>query len=140
MKKERILLQILSGLGLVVTAYLVYQHYKPVGSSVCNINDYINCDIVNKSQYSEIFGIPVALLGFGAYAVFFITSFFRFQKFLGPLLLFVGIAAGFSLYLTYIEIAILRAICLFCVTQQILIISILIIYLRLLWLKKRNLL
>src|SRR3989338_1850871 len=50
-------------LAVLVFSYLLYLHYKPTDSKFCNLGEGFNCDIVNKSIYSEIIGIPVSLLG-----------------------------------------------------------------------------
>ena len=120
--KYQKLLKLLSFLGMLVTAYLIYQHYKESADSFCNINNYISCDIVNKSIYAEIFGIPVSILGFLSYTLIFAGTFFLNRKFvIASLALFAGFGLGFSLYLTGIEFFALRAICIFCIAQQILI-------------------
>lgn len=133
----------LAVLGMLATAYLTYQHYKFSGQSFCNINNYVSCDIVNKSKYSEIFGVPVSILGFVAYSIFFIATLgllknWSFEKIGGALTAFTGFSFLFSIYLTYIEFFVLQAICVFCVTQQIIILIIFIILLTL-WLKHRKL-
>lgn len=131
----------LSFLGMFVAAYLIYQHFKIPGSSFCNVSDYVSCDVVNKSRYSEIFGIPVSILGFLAYVFIFFTSFGLvkgwFKNILGWLALFSILSLTFSLYLTYVEFFVLYALCIFCLTQQtiILFISIILFYL---WLKNRR--
>lgn len=127
----------LSGGGILLGCYLLYQHYKPAGSSFCNITDYINCDIVNKSTYAEIAGVPVALMGIIAYCLLFAAS--RKLFYTGSsrnLLLFSTFLAGgsflFSLYLTVVEFFVLYAICLFCILSQVIILTIFILTL-LLW-------
>lgn len=142
--------------GMLVTAYLIYQHFSDPGESFCNVSDFVSCDVVNKSIYSEVFGIPVSVLGFLAYAFFFILSFQKFTpgsnevaanqsgrpKGATPLILKIGILASlggvlFSLYLTYVEFFVLYAVCIFCITQQILIFLIFLTFL-VLWLKHRK--
>lgn len=135
---------ILSVLGMLVTFYLIYQHYKPAGEGFCNVSDYVSCDVVNKSKYAEIFGVPVAAFGFAAYAIMAVAAFALYKgwlkerRVLGLLTLFAGISMVFALGLTYIEFVLLRAVCIFCITQQIIIIIIFITLLAL-WLKERKL-
>ena len=134
---------LLAVIGMLVSAYLTYQHFKPVGGAFCNVNDYVSCDIVNKSIYSEIFHIPVAILGFAAYAIIFAAAFGLLKEKLPSYALelvafFTGASLGFSIYLTAMEFFVLRAVCIFCVTQQIIIIIIFIILLSL-WLKEQKL-
>ncbi len=144
-KEVRFILKIsaiFTAIALPVTAYLIYLHYMPEDSSFCNINDVLNCDIVNKSQWSYLdFGfiqVPVAILGFITYLVLFSGIVVLFKEwaiekiipFLKPkmLLFFLTILAavgtGFSLHLSYIEAFVLHTYCIFCVVQQILIILI----------------
>lgn len=63
-----------AGMGLGVSLYLGRQHHPSSGSSICNINEQFNCDVVNASPQSELFGIPIALLGAGFYAGVFAVS------------------------------------------------------------------
>lgn len=136
--RERLLL-VLAIAGMVVTMYLIYQHYKLASDSFCNVNNYVSCDIVNKSRYAEIAGMPVSIMGFAAYVVFAVLAFIlvikrrkaegtaaprRLQQLVGAGMLFALAGIIFSLHLTYIELFVLDAICLFCVTQQIIIIGI----------------
>lgn len=125
--------------GMLVTAYLTYQHYADPGGAFCNVNQYVSCDIVNQSVYAEIFGIPVAILGFLAYTTILVMAIgawkgwhpqpiIRFGTF------FTGLGLLFSLYLTYIEFFVLQALCIFCLTQQIIILIIFMIFFTL-WLK-----
>ncbi|MBT6068998.1 vitamin K epoxide reductase family protein [Candidatus Peregrinibacteria bacterium] len=125
----------LSFLGLIgvgLAGYLTYLHFVPEASSICEFSESFSCDKVNKSTYSELFGIPVAVMGLLYYlAMFVFMALFSFKKkifekldlkdiFRGILLItLIGIA--FTLYLTYQEIFTLHAYCLFCVVQQIVI-------------------
>ncbi len=52
----------LTGAGILISGYAVYQHFSS-GASFCNVNAQFNCDTVNRGAYSEIFGVPVAVLG-----------------------------------------------------------------------------
>ncbi len=139
-KKHALALIILSVLGALVSSYLVYQHYKPLGDSICNLSNYVNCDIVNKSEYAEILGVPVAVLGLAAYAVIFFFSLALlkgwFKHAASSLAIFTAGGLGFSLYLTYVEFFVLHAVCLFCLASQAIILALFIISL-LVWLKSR---
>jgi uncharacterized membrane protein len=137
--KQLSIIRWLSVLGLMVCVYLIYLHYKPNEHAFCNINDYFNCDIVNKSEYSVLFGIPVSILGALAYvAIFATTTALIRQKLpriaLGLLALFCAISLAFALYLSAMEFFILYAVCIFCVASQLIIISIFSLSLNI-WLK-----
>jgi uncharacterized membrane protein len=64
-------LLLLSGAGLVLSAYLVWTRaahasiYCPLGNG---------CDVVQSSRYAAVFGIPVALLGLLFYAYLFVIA------------------------------------------------------------------
>lgn len=53
-------------LGSLASLYLARQHANP-GDSICNIGETFNCDLVNTSAYSELLGIPIAILGAAFY-------------------------------------------------------------------------
>lgn len=110
--------------GIGVSAYSLAHHYDFVSGAICTINDTLNCDVVNKGPYSEIFGIPVALLGVLGYGGMLLSAILRRRN---PedkgLTWFLGLAVlgglAFSFYLTGIEAFIIKAWCLLCITSQI---------------------
>ena len=121
---------VLAVLGLLDSIYLAWLKFSgqyalcgPIG----------NCESVNTSQYSEIFGIPIAILGAGAYLAAIILLFLEnrgaFWAEYGPMFVFgislVGVL--YSIYLTYVEIAILREICPYCVISAVLLVGVLLI-------------
>ncbi len=133
---------VLSILGMLATSYLIVQHYKDSGGSFCNVSDYVSCDIVNKSRYAVIFNVPVSILGLGTYALFLAISIALFRNWNAKKLIPAGTILAafgliFSLRLTLIEFFYLRAVCLFCVAQQIIIIFIFIIFF-MLWRRQRK--
>ncbi|RME91032.1 MAG: vitamin K epoxide reductase family protein, partial [Anaerolineae bacterium] len=108
--------------GLLDSIYLLvikFSHSKalcgPVG----------DCYTVNTSRYSEIFGVPIALLGALAYLTIVVlhlletrSSFFAENS---PLMIFgislVGVL--YSAYLTYLEAAVIHAWCPYCVLSAL---------------------
>ena len=120
----------LAGLGLLDSVYLVWVKYTGAYALCGPIG---NCESVNSSQYSEIFGIPIALLGAGAYAVMIVLLLMEnrgqvWAEF-SPMSVFGMSLIGvlYSIYLTYIEIAILNAICPYCVISAIILVVLLIL-------------
>lgn len=123
---------VLAAGGLGVSAYLTYLKLQ-VGSGVtCGIGD---CDLVNSSIYSEVAGIPVALIGMMGYALLLVLNATALsaqpEGFYRPLLalIFLAALAGslFSAYLTYVELFVLRAICPWCVVSALIITALLIL-------------
>ncbi len=128
--KLRITSIILAILGLLDSIYLVWVKFTG-NYAICG--PIGNCESVNSSQYSEIFGVPIALLGAGAYLVMVVLLLLEprgsFWAESGPIIVFglslIGVL--YSIYLTYIEIAILKAICPYCVISAIILVALLII-------------
>ncbi len=117
------MLLILAGLG--VAGYLTYVETRLVPAVCGPVGD---CNAVQSSPYARLFGIvPVALLGWVGYlalAVLWLAARWMrppLQRAI-PLLLwgmaFFGVA--FSIYLTALELFVLRAVCLWCLTSAVL--------------------
>ena len=83
------------------------------------------CSVVNSSSYAEVSGIPVALIGVGGYlAILVVLLAENHNKFLqqNATMIIFGLALVgflFTLYLIYVELALIHALCPFCVTSQI---------------------
>lgn len=121
---------ILALVGLADSIYLTYIKLANATASCAGIGD---CESVNSSKYAEIAGIPIALLGAGAYlailALLFMEKRGDFWKNNAPLGVFgislVGVL--YSAYLTYVEVAILHAICPYCVLSALVLVALLVI-------------
>lgn len=119
----------LSVVGLIDSIYLTW--IKLSADGVCVLGE--GCEIVNTSQYSSIGGIPIAILGAGAYIAMFVILFMeprnKYFDFNGPMLVFGISLAGvlYSAYLTYLELYVIHAICEFCVLSAIVLVVMLII-------------
>jgi uncharacterized membrane protein len=119
MYRARVALAIL---GLAVAIYMTI--YKVLNADAMCLGSG-DCSTVNASPYSEVYGIPVGAIGAIGYAAILATLYFekrnRFFKENGALMLFGMALTGFlfTLWLIYVEIAILKAICPFCLTSQI---------------------
>ena len=115
-----------AALGAFASGLALQHHYRHDSSSFCNINTTFDCDVVNRSAYSEIAEIPVALVGLLAYLLMMGLALFQKEKTETPALLLFISCAGliFSLYLTYIEAEVLRTWCILCLTSLAMITSI----------------
>ena len=123
------ILLVIAGLalaGALVSSASLYHHYGTSATSYCDIGENFNCDIVNRSTYSTVAGIPVALIGVAGYlAVLALASVCR-NRDQTPAMLAIGSLGGlgFALYLTYIEGFVLSAWCILCLSSLVLILSI----------------
>ena len=102
--------------GLAVAAYLTVVHYAG-GTPVCAIAH--GCEVVQKSSYAELAGVPVAVLGLLAYAAILVTL-VRDDERARTATAFLSLGGfGFSAWLTWVEVARLDAICTWCDTSAI---------------------
>jgi vitamin-K-epoxide reductase (warfarin-sensitive) len=114
---------ILAVCGIVVSSLSLQHHYATSKTAYCEIGEAFNCDIVNRSEYSSIFGIPVALIGMLGYAALAALATVYRERRETPAMLFIAAAAGlaFALYLTYIEARVLGVWCILCLSSLALI-------------------
>lgn len=104
-------------LGIGVSGYLTYVHYADI-DPVC-AGGSSGCHVVQASDYADLLGVPVAVIGLGGYLALAASLFVPGEtgRALGMALALVG--AGFSLYLTYLELFVIDAICQWCVASAV---------------------
>src|ERR1700691_1474058 len=114
---------ILAVCGIVVSSTSLQHHYATSKTPYCDIGETFNCDIVNRSAYSSLLGIPVALIGMLGYAALAGLATFYRERRDTPTRLFGASAAGlaFALYLTFIEGHVLGVWCILCLSSLALI-------------------
>ena len=102
--------------GLGIATYLTIVHYAG-GEPVCAVAH--GCATVQKSDYAQLAGVPVALLGvFGYLAI--LASLIRDTETTRSTAAFLSIGGfAFSGWLTYVEVFELDAICIWCVGSAI---------------------
>lgn len=106
----------LSVLGVLVSAYLTYEHFTDSATLACSDNGAINCLKVTTSRWSEVAGVPLAVAGLAFFvAMTLLCAPTRFARDLG-LLRVVGAVVGIAsvLWLVYVELFEVDAICLWC--------------------------
>jgi len=128
MKALGIISLVLSIAGIAVAGYLTYVHYN-VGALVCGVGD---CEIVQSSKYSQMFGIPIAIFGLLMYlailALIIVRHTMQDWSDLASTGILVLLIAGtiYAAYLTYLELEVIRAICQWCVISAIITVLLLI--------------
>jgi vitamin-K-epoxide reductase (warfarin-sensitive) len=117
------LIAVLSLAGVIVSAISLQRHYAKSATEFCDFSQRFSCDIVNRSEYSSIMGIPVAGIGVAGYAALFVLATFRKLRSETPNQLLGAAVAGlaFALYLTYIEAYVLLTWCILCLISLALI-------------------
>ena len=118
-----VLIAVLSIAGVALSAVSLQRHYAKSATNFCDFSQKFSCDIVNRSEYSEIMGIPVAGLGVAGYAALFVLSTFWRSRTETTTCILVAALAGlaFALYLTYIEAYVLTTWCILCVGSLVII-------------------
>jgi uncharacterized membrane protein len=128
------LLAVLAAAGLGTTGYLTYSHYADQ-ITVCG--GFGSCEFVQTSSYSRMAGVPVALMGL----LFFIAleSVVLCRLVRGPDETAWAQPAAFSMalgglafvsYLTYVELFVIDAVCVWCVATACITASCFIVTLR----------
>lgn len=122
---NRMLVSVLSLIGFFVALYLWAHNAGLTGPIVCGVGD---CATVQSSSYARIAGVPVSAIGVAGYVALFVLALMGLQpgrrdsRAIAALLL-GGATFGvvFSAYLTYLEAAVIRAWCQYCVASAIII-------------------
>jgi uncharacterized membrane protein len=109
--------------GIAVSSVSLYHHFSKSKTSFCDINESFNCDLVNRSTYSTVLGVPVALIGILGYLLILALATIYRDKAETPVMLLMVSAAGlgFALRLTYVEARVLGVWCILCLTSLTLI-------------------
>lgn len=96
MSNSRKLLSIFLIVGILISAFLIYEHFSATASKFCSFGNNLDCGIVNKSPYANLdgfsylltidFNLPLPLIDISGINVFF--DFITTNAFLGLLTLF----------------------------------------------------
>jgi uncharacterized membrane protein len=107
--------------GVAIAGYLTWVHYA--GTPPVCLGGSTGCERVQSSEYAQLFGVPVALLGVAGYVAVLGSLALRgeFGRTATAFLALVGTA--FSGYLTYVELVELHAVCQWCVASALLMLA-----------------
>jgi uncharacterized membrane protein len=114
-RRLRVAVAILAAAGAAIAAYLLY-HRVSGGTIACATG---GCEQVQDSEYAEVAGVPVALLGLLAYAALFATALSgrELARAAGSAIALGGLA--FSVYLVYVQLALIDAVCQWCIASDV---------------------
>ena len=111
--------------GIFISLYLTLYKLGIIGELSCSIG---SCETVNTSKYSRFLGLPVAAWGvlfyLDVFALALIGTLPRFEDERAFSIILVAEAAAgvlFSAWLTYLELAVIHAICIWCVTSAVIV-------------------
>jgi uncharacterized membrane protein len=115
--------------GIFISLYLTLYKIGVIGELSCSIG---SCETVNSSKWARFFGFPVAAWGLlfylDVFAIAFIGTLARFENepLISTVLVFeAAIGVLFSAWLTYLELGVIHAICIWCVTSAVVVTAIL---------------
>jgi uncharacterized membrane protein len=109
--------------GIAVSAYLTLVHYRD-DLLVCAVG---GCHTVQKSPYAEMWGVPVAVFGLGMFVgMTALLILRRVRPAWADTITLVSFGltlagAVFAVYLTYLELFVINAVCQWCVLTAIII-------------------
>ena len=121
--KYRMAAALLSLAGFFVSLYLYLYKIGRIGTLACGTG---GCETVQTSPFSRFLGLEVALYGVIGYLVLLVLSMDMLRRPVAgissrllPILSGVGLA--FTIYLTYLELFVIKAICRWCVGSAVII-------------------
>lgn len=127
---------VLLGLAIAGTVVALYLTYSGMTNASFLCTEGGGCDQVRSSPYSKVMGVPVALIGLIGFlvicSVLLLEHRVSFFEANGPMIT-VGltmIGTIYSLYLTYVEVFVIHAICPYCVASAIIMALLFILSLR----------
>lgn len=110
--------------GIGVSGYLTYTHYADRSVACAVVH---GCQTVQQSEYSKLAGVPIALLGGLLYVGLLSSSVgwaLRGLWWWGLGAWFLALTGvAYSAYLTYLELEIIEAICVWCVASALLLVA-----------------
>jgi len=115
------LLGALALIGVFVSTYLTLYKLGYIGELKCSVG---SCETVNTSQWATFLGLPVAAWGLGFYVFALALAMVSIQErfadsraFSVAFVALTGWGVVFSGWLTYLELFVINAICIWCVTS-----------------------
>ncbi len=130
---KRMIVAALALAGIFIALYLTLYKLGVIGELSCSIG---SCETVNTSKWSRFLGLPVAAWGvlfyLDVFAVALIGTLPRFEnERVISVVLVAEAAVGvlFSAWLTYLELGVIHAICIWCVTSAVIVTLILVVIL-----------
>ena len=117
----RRLVALLALAGIFLATYLALYKFGMIGALTCTVG---SCETVQLSKWAMFLGLPVAAWGVGFYVAVFVLAMLSLgtpsRAVRWALLLLAGWGVLFSGWLTYLELYVIHAICMWCVVSAVL--------------------
>jgi uncharacterized membrane protein len=113
---------VFAAIGLATSAYLTIEHFSTSALLACPESSTINCQKVTTSKWSHVLGIPVAVLGLGYFVVLVglcLPQAWRRPALDRPRIAAVAVGAVSVVYLVWIELFQVEAVCIWCTVVHI---------------------
>lgn len=127
--------RILSAIGIVLSLYLLWEHFFHPAFQPCNINSIFNCNAIVSGSVSKTLGLPTSLYGLIGYIVIYFAAVYTKPKLL---LAMATLGLLFCLRIAYIELFQLHIVCPVCIGCQLVMISIFVLAILLIRQKKQK--
>jgi len=121
---RRMLTALVALVGLFISLFLTLYKFGVIGTLACGSG---SCETVQLSRWATFLGLPVAAWGAGFYAVVFGLALAGVQdrwadsrRLTLATVLVTGWGVLFSLWLTYLELFVIHAICRWCLVSAVL--------------------
>ena len=117
--------------GIFISLYLTLYKLGVIGELSCTLG---SCETVNTSRWSIFLGLPVAAWGLlfylDVFGVALLGTMPRWEN--EPVISIILVAEAaigvlFSAWLTYLELAVIGAICIWCVTSAVIVLVVLLV-------------
>lgn len=113
-RRLRIAIAALSALGCAIAAYLTVVKLSHVGLVCANTG----CETVQQSRYAELAGVPISAFGLAVYVLLFASAFSAAETVRLAAAALALAAAAFAAYLVYLQLAVIDAVCPWCMTSD----------------------
>lgn len=121
---QNIAILVLCIVGLGVSIYLTYIEFTQTRAICGPVGD---CNAVQNSPYAKLFGVvPIGLVGLIGYVAILLSWYWQsyrkdgYSRIAGPVMFGMALFGTlFSIYLTYLELYVIHAICLWCLSSAV---------------------
>jgi len=114
-----------AGLGLIVSIFAAAEFFDAALRSVCSVSSFFSCALIDESGLTTTLGIPDYLWGIGGFVVILVVAALAEQRpndrrLAYGLLGVTTLGVVLSLYLLYVELGLIHALCPVCATAYVL--------------------